>query len=210
MGRDMRRQGRIVVWDDEKGYGFIESPTVGRVFVHIKAFDKTNQRPSVSQSVTFALSTDKQGRPCAVSAALAGDRLRISRRGRGGAASVILAVLFVVIVAFTVAMGRLPPWILGIYLVFSLMTFIAYALDKAAAKRGAWRTSERSLHLLSLMGGWPGALVAQQLFRHKSKKKSFRKGFWMTALLNCAAFCWLLTPSGAEALQTVIASATQG
>jgi len=48
------------------------------------------------------------------------------------------------------------------------------AFSKSAARKGAWRTQESTLHLLSLVGGWPGALVAQQKLRHKSKKQSFR------------------------------------
>ena len=78
-----------------------------------------------------------------------------------------------------------------------------YAVDKSAARKGAWRTQESTLHLLSLAGGWPGALVAQQKLRHKSRKQSFRFVFWVTVLLNCGAFVWLFTPTGASALQSV-------
>ena len=87
--------------------------------------------------------------------------------------------------------GGLPALIGIAYAALSLFTFIAYALDKSAAKRGAWRTPESSLHLLGLAGGWPGALIAQQVLRHKSKKASFRAVFWATAILNCAALVWL-------------------
>jgi uncharacterized membrane protein YsdA (DUF1294 family) len=58
--------------------------------------------------------------------------------------------------------------------------------------------------LLSLAGGWPGALVAQQKLHHKSKKQSFRLVFWLTVLLNCGAFVWLFTPTGATTLQSLI------
>lgn len=206
----MHIKGRMVFWDDEKGYGFVESPSTGRVFVHINAFANRSRRPSLNQSVTFALSTDKQGRKCAVNAALVGDPMRSSRRGRSGSGSVVMAMLFMGVLSASVAIGKVPPWVLGVYLALSLITAIVYALDKAAAKRGAWRTRESNLHLLSLVGGWPGALVAQQIFRHKSKKKSFRTAFWMTAVLNCAVFGWLLTPSGAEALRSLLINATKG
>jgi hypothetical protein len=59
------------------------------------------------------------------------------------------------------------------------------------------------LHLLSLCCGWPGALVAQQAFRHKSKKESFRFVFWITVILNMGLFSWLHTADGAHALQGV-------
>ncbi|MCP5079858.1 MAG: DUF1294 domain-containing protein, partial [Psychromonas sp.] len=84
--------------------------------------------------------------------------------------------------------------------------FIMYAVDKSAAKRGAWRTQESTLHLLSVVGGWPGALVAQQKFRHKTRKLSFQMIFWVTVLLNCVAFIWLFTSTGTASFQSLIDS----
>ena len=72
------------------------------------------------------------------------------------------------------------------YLGFSVATFVAYALDKSAAVQGRWRTPERTLHLLALAGGWPGALLAQQLLRHKTRKAAFIRVFWVTVGLNVA------------------------
>jgi len=62
--------------------------------------------------------------------------------------------------------------------------FIAYALDKAAAVERRQRISERSLLLLGLFCGWPGALLAQQMLRHKSAKTSFQLKFWLSVVLN--------------------------
>lgn len=85
-----------------------------------------------------------------------------------------------------------------IYLSVSSLTFILYAYDKFKAKRGAWRTPESTLHLLSLIGGWPGAAIAQQSLRHKSQKKEFRFIFWLTVIVNFGALFWLLSSSGAQ------------
>lgn len=74
--------------------------------------------------------------------------------------------------------------LLSYYLVWSLVTFIVYGIDKSAARRNAWRVSEPSLHLLSLLGGWPGALLGQKVFHHKTKKLGFRLVFWITLLAN--------------------------
>jgi len=46
----------------------------------------------------------------------------------------------------------------------SLLSYLMYWLDKEAAQSGAQRTPESTLHLVDLLGGWPGALVAQQQF----------------------------------------------
>jgi uncharacterized membrane protein YsdA (DUF1294 family) len=84
-----------------------------------------------------------------------------------------------------------------VYLALSLFTFLIYALDKSAAEAGRRRTPEKILHLFGLAGGWPGALFAQQLLRHKSSKREFQTVFWTTVILNCGALIWLALPSGA-------------
>ena len=203
----MRTKGNITSWNDEKGFGFI-TPIAGgkRVFVHIKAFSNSNRRPDINQVVTYALSNDKQGRPRAANATLAGDRLPEKKKRTNNSLSTIGVAFFLVIVTISVLTAKVPPLILALYIVGSLFTFIIYAADKSAAKNGAWRTQESTLHLLSLAGGWPGALVAQQRLRHKSKKQSFRSVFWVTVFINCGAFIWLLTPTGAATLQSLISS----
>ncbi|MCU7886066.1 MAG: cold shock and DUF1294 domain-containing protein [Candidatus Thiodiazotropha sp. (ex Lucinoma annulata)] len=201
----MRTKGKITSWNDKKGFGFITPNTGGKqIFVHIKAFSNRNRRPEINQLITYALSTDKQGRPCAVKATLAGDRLPQKTKQKKGSLSVSVAILFLVIVAVTVVTSKIPPLILAVYLILSLLTFIMYAVDKSAAKEGAWRTPESTLHLLSLAGGWPGAVVAQQKLRHKSKKQSFRTVFWVTVLLNCGLFIWLLTPTGGAIVKSFL------
>ena len=94
--------------------------------------------------------------------------------------------------------------ILGLYLAASLAAFVIYAWDKTAAEKNHWRTKESTLHLIALAGGWPGALLAQKVLRHKSRKQSFQVVFWGTVALNCAALGWLLTPAGALALRSML------
>lgn len=62
-----------------------------------------------------------------------------------------------------------------------------YAWDKRRAVRGGWRVPESRLHLISLIGGWPGAIVGQRWLRHKTAKRRFRLVFWLTVLLHGAA-----------------------
>ena len=73
----------------------------------------------------------------------------------------------------------------------SLFAFIAYALDKSAARRGDRRTPERTLHLIALAGGWPGGMLAQRMLRHKTRKPAFHVVLWTSALLHLAALAWL-------------------
>jgi len=68
----------------------------------------------------------------------------------------------------------------------SLVCFIAYGLDKRQAVNGGRRVSERTLHLLAFLGGWPGALIGQRHFRHKTQKVKFRLVFWLVVVLHVA------------------------
>lgn len=88
--------------------------------------------------------------------------------------------------------GRVPLAVVGAYGVASLLAFMLYRRDKRAAGAGADRTRERTLHLVALLGGWPGGLLAQDRFRHKTRKAAFQLVFWGTVALNCAVLGWLL------------------
>lgn len=107
-----------------------------------------------------------------------------------------LAALFVTFTLASFYFGFTPIGMTVILVVIGLLTYGLYAKDKAAAQSGAWRVSERTLHMASLLGGWCGAIIAQQRLRHKTRKTSFRTVFWITVLLNGAGLAWLHTPQG--------------
>lgn len=117
----------------------------------------------------------------------------------------LTAGLFFLLIGLALLAGRLPPLVAALYPALSLLTFLVYLYDKQAAKSGRRRTRENTLHLLALAGGWPGALIARKLLRHKTKKQPFRTVFWLTVLANATAFAWLLTPQGASAMHAVSA-----
>ena len=116
--------------------------------------------------------------------------------------SYLAILIFIVALCASYLLGYTPLFTSVIYVVLSLVTFLAYAKDKSAAQNGTWRVSEGTLHTLSLFSGWPGAIIAQQLFRHKTKKTSFRIPFWITVVVNCGALVWLHTNRGAIYLNT--------
>ncbi|GAA5097092.1 hypothetical protein GCM10025760_30840 [Microbacterium yannicii] len=100
------------------------------------------------------------------------------------ALSWIALLVFAVGIAIAYLVWGLAWWVPVLYGAASLVAFAAYGIDKSAARRGAARISEQTLLLLGLIGGWPGAIVAQQLFRHKTRKRSFRRVFWGTVAVN--------------------------
>lgn len=71
--------------------------------------------------------------------------------------------------------------------VMSLVCFITYGVDKRCAARGHRRVRESTLHTLEFLGGWPGALLGQRYFRHKTQKRSFLIAFWLLVLLHLSA-----------------------
>lgn len=89
--------------------------------------------------------------------------------------------------------GTVPVYIAGSMLALSALAYVMYWLDKSASKRGGRRTPESTLHLVSLLGGWPGALIAQRQFRHKTIKQPFQAIFWVTVVINLVVAAWLLT-----------------
>jgi uncharacterized membrane protein YsdA (DUF1294 family)/cold shock CspA family protein len=199
---NVRHQGRLIVWKENKGFGFI-SPDAGgeQVFVHIRAFPNRSPRPVEDAILAYDLGVDPSGRVRAENVAIVGNEP--ASRFSIGAGTLLsgIAGLFLVLLGLLTYAGKLPNLLLQGYLAASAITFIAYAFDKAAAKSGRWRTRESTLQLLALACGWPGALLAQRALRHKSRKLSFQIVFWLTVILNCGVLWCLFTSSGKETVQ---------
>jgi uncharacterized membrane protein YsdA (DUF1294 family) len=150
--------------------------------------------------VTYELTLDEQRRPRASNVRFSTEVVADAGSRRPSAIPLVAASGFMIVVAAVVFAGRLPFAILALYLGASAVAFAAYGLDKFAARRGRRRTPETTLHLLGLVGGWPGALCAQRVFRHKSSKAEFQSVFWVTVVLNCLGLGWLLTERGSAFL----------
>lgn len=204
----VRHKGKITTWNSERGFGFV-TPTGGgeRVFVHITAITDRARPPTEGDMVTYDLTVDDKKRPRAA-------RVRKSVPGRPSSQAtsaptsspvpLIVTSLFVLVVVGATLVGRLPPAISVIYSVASTLTFLRYWFDKWAARQGRWRTPESSLLLLGLAGGWPGAVVAQRVFRHKNRKQSFQLAFWGTVAMNSIALGWLLTDGGSRLVRGLL------
>lgn len=188
-----RYQGTITSWKDEQGFGFI-APNGGgpAVFVHIKSVTSRRMRPADGVIVTYELTVNAQGKPRAEQVAFVGDRAPVPVAPPSATTACSVAIGFFCLVAAFVFVGKLTLWVFGLYLGVSVITFFAYALDKSAARNNQWRTQESTLHLLGLAGGWPGALVAQSVLRHKSTKASFRAPFRASIFINCCVSGWWL------------------
>lgn len=212
----MQKQGTIVRWDAARAFGFIRSPqTSADVFFHIRDF-RGAAPPKEGLAVTYeeihvggkgprAMAVQPASAAGASGASRGDARNRPARRSqarREPAASPASASLFLLLAAgWFVLLGwglwtrQLPPWwwTLGAVLAVNLLSFWAYAADKNAARHGRWRIPENNLHLLGLLGGWPGAWLAQQAMRHKSSKREFRAVYWLTVAAHCAGLAAWVT-----------------
>jgi len=201
----MRIKGKISSWNDQKGFGFILPDTGGKkIFVHVSAFANRKKIPALNQPVSYTRSKDKQGRPCADKVFIAGALGTEMASVGSQSLAFVFPLLFVFCIAVSVLMDLVAFVVLPFYLILSLFTFMLYALDKSAAQNNAWRTQERTLHLLALAGGWPGAMIAQKTLRHKSSKKSFRVIFWLTVVLNSAVLVGLHAHQGGATLSAIM------
>lgn len=195
MGSDAARvSGTLVAWNDARGFGFITPEEGGPdAFAHITDFAWGSRRPRIGQPVTFQLAYADDGRRQAKLVLPAGTsiddlprriRTPAQHRNLGYLAVAAFAILFVVVFVER----PLPYWVPVLYLGTSVVSFLVYAADKSAASAGRWRTSESTLLAIGLVGGWPGAVVAQRVLRHKNRKRSFQWAFWGTVTLNVVAF----------------------
>jgi uncharacterized membrane protein YsdA (DUF1294 family)/cold shock CspA family protein len=199
-GSPARVEGTLTSWDDERGFGFLTPVSGrGRAFVHITAFSRGTARPRVGDAFSYEVDRHGGRGPAAVRVAPVGHRwsaprARTPRPTRGGRVALVVGLLLVVAIAGaagtlvtggrSAAAAEALPWLFGGALTVSAVTALVYAVDKSAARRGRRRVPERVLLLLGLLGGWPGALVAQQLLRHKTSKRSFQLASWATVALN--------------------------
>lgn len=188
----MRFAGRISDWDDGKGSGFVVPYGGGtRAFVHINQFQRGSRRPVTGDLISYLPVVDERGRTNARQIRHAGTKIEVARSpSRVPRAALGVGVLALGGVAS--AMGFIPWLLLGVYLAISALSYLMYWADKSAARSGRHRTPENNLHLADLLGGWPGALVAQQQFRHKTVKQPFQTVFWVIVVLNLAACVWLV------------------
>jgi uncharacterized membrane protein YsdA (DUF1294 family)/cold shock CspA family protein len=203
-----RREGTLATWNGERGFGFIQPKAGGpQVFMHIRALPRGSEQPRVGESLSYEVETTEAGKTRAKFVRLCGAP---APRRYGSARSSILSYLpvlaFAVLYFVVAALRPVPYWVGVVYIGTSLLCFLIYTLDKTAAREGRWRVSESALLLLGLIGGWPGAIVAQQVLHHKTRKRSFQAAFAGSIIVNVALFVLYTSPLYAAIVQTVVTS----
>ncbi|MGB1237481.1 MAG: DUF1294 domain-containing protein [Pseudomonadales bacterium] len=187
---DCLERGVIVTWDTQRGFGFAEVTGMEQqVFLHASEFLEQQYLPQVGASVEFQTVRTEKGKLRAKKISFL-DSAPTRKPRRGEALALLVVGLFFTLLYLLAAAGKLPLAVVALYLLASFISFVLYALDKARAQRDAWRISERTLQLWSVLGGWPGALVAQSVLRHKTRKTGFIVVFVLGSCFNLAALLW--------------------
>ncbi|MBT1449775.1 DUF1294 domain-containing protein [Glaciecola sp. XM2] len=202
----MKLKGKLTNWHDDKGFGFVEPNGGGdRAFVHIKAFQKRSRRPVDGDLIVYEQVKDAKGKFKAINVTLSIDRkLKKASPPKNRSFGSFVCILFCVFLLLMTVSNKLPIEVLYWYAGASVVAFLLYYFDKSAAQDGSWRTPEANLHLVSLLGGWPGAFYAQNALKHKSSKQEFKKAYWGTVVVNLGVFVWLLSAQGQNFITMII------
>ena len=91
---------------------------------------------------------------------------------------------WLMLVILTLNSTLIELWLGVAFLILNLLTLGLYYIDKRASIKSHQRISEKTLHAAALLGGWPGALLGQHHFRHKTQKASFIRILWCCILAN--------------------------
>lgn len=195
--------GEITSWDDAKGYGFIRYGSDAQtVFFHISGFHYATTRPKIGQSVSFYCKpTVKEERQKAAKVVLRGDETFLyddfpsdyNRPRLYSANMPKFLINSLIAIAFIVCVASVSKILAGAYFAVSVVSYLMYKFDKQIAQTTKKKSQEyqsripeKNLHILDVLGGWPGALVSRAVYKHKTSKISFIRIFWLTVAINIA------------------------
>jgi uncharacterized membrane protein YsdA (DUF1294 family)/cold shock CspA family protein len=188
-----REKGILEDWHDARGFGFIRRPDgAGKLYVHMKAIGKSNERPKPGDTLSYEIGKGANGRPAAINvqivapspppgpkpvAAAAAPQPAPRREAQPGLIRISFrtaaAATIIVLVGNNIMLDRFPVWVGLLYIIGGIASWMFYQADKRAAERRQWREPERRLHLVDLTFGIVGGLLAQHVLRHKTYKPGF-------------------------------------
>ena len=145
----MRLKGKLIKWNEEKAFGFIEPNGGGEhVFIHKTGLSNRKRTPQINDVITFSITKDKQGRYCADDATFSGEKLKKKQAKNVSKSSIYLSVVFLGGIVAALLTGYIPKNLALLYFGASIITFFVYASDKSKAQK---RVCKKALFCSSLM-----------------------------------------------------------
>jgi len=189
-------KGKLVLWRDDKGFGFVRPETGDKdFFIHITAFRRSvNRRPQVGDIIHYTTDTQAPEQRRISHAEIEGvdySRPRTTPWKSATGMNVVFLKAFAslpFLLSFYLLWKTANPIPLVLYVLMSILTILYYGVDKKHSLIDRWRIPEVYLHCFELMGGWPGALLAQNEFHHKTKKSGYQRIFWAIVMLHGLAW----------------------
>lgn len=192
------RKGTLVMWNDQKGFGFIHPDGSDEdYFVHISTFKKGMTRRPESGDIVHFRPDESAGKKRASFAMIPEldhtahnppQRFSLNPRKRSWDVNLLIALPLVLSGYLLIITKNPVPFIA--YWILSLLTMFLYGIDKAHAATHRWRVPEIYLHLTELLGGWPGALIAQNDFRHKTRQSVY---LWiLRGIIAIHVMAWII------------------
>lgn len=182
-----RFEGSLISWNSERGFGFIKPKSGGRdVFVHVRDLEFKGKTPLLGETIFYDITQRSDGKYRAINAYINGEK-----NHKSITYAIVIGFCFIFIaIPFILSLYiiNITYYPLVLYSLLSLICFFVYVYDKQMAIRGGWRIRESSLHWLELIGGWPGALIAQMIIGHKNSKATFQFIFSVIVLLHFIAW----------------------
>ena len=76
------------------------------------------------------------------------------------------------------------------FIIINIIGFLAMFIDKQKAKKGKWRIPEKTLFIITALGGGIGTIAGMYIFKHKTQKIAFVIGFPLITIIEIIAIIY--------------------
>ena len=189
--------GEIIQWQPEKSSGLVKVAQLDEpIIFHLHDVENPQISPQIGKKVTIQAVYDAHAL-CWTATKITSEQRQqpmqkqqpISKKSAFSWQGVLFGLVATAVWLLVLAMTE--RWLIIPTIFMSVISFALFAIDKYKVRHQQWRIAESSLHLMDLLGGWCGGLLAMTALHHKIHKKSFLVIFTITVITHIAVICIL-------------------